>query len=230
MALQIWPYRGIPDNPVGWLYTVAGNKARNYLRKNEIFRNQVTDNIKQSNELAVLPDIDLSFQNITDSQLKMLFVLCHPSIPQEAQIGLSLRILCGFGIDEIANAFLTNRETINKRLYRAKEKLRNENIRVELPAEMEIGKRLDAVLQTLYLLFNEGYYSETHQSVLREDFCLEAMRLTKLLLENQLTNVPKVKALLALMCFHSSRFAARKNETGEIVLYYDQDETLWNRE
>jgi RNA polymerase sigma-70 factor (ECF subfamily) len=160
----------------------------------------------------------------------MLFVLCHPAIPIEAQIALSLRILCGFGIEEIANAFLTNKETINKRLYRAKEKLKAENVCIELPALTEIHNRLQTVLTTLYLLFNEGYYSESNDSVLREDLCLEAMRLTHMLIENELTNEPNVNALFALMCFHSSRFEARKATQGALVLYEDQDEGLWNQE
>jgi RNA polymerase sigma-70 factor (ECF subfamily) len=129
----------------------------------------------------------------------MLFAICHPSIPAEAQIGLALRILCGFGIDEIADAFLSNRETITKRLMRAKEKLRSENIEIRLPEEIEIDQRLDSVLLTLYLLFNEGYYSEN------DDFCVEAMRLTYMLVDNPKTNRPDVNALLALMCFHASK-------------------------
>jgi RNA polymerase sigma-70 factor (ECF subfamily) len=160
----------------------------------------------------------------------MLFAIFHPSWPKEAQIGLALRILCGFGIDEIANAFLTNKETINKRLFRAKEKLRNEKVPIEFPNENEIAGRLTTVLTTLYLLFNEGYYSESGDTVLREDLCLEAMRLTYLLIENEPTNQPEVNALLSLMCFHTSRFKARKNEKGEMILYEDQDETLWNQE
>lgn len=140
----------------------------------------------------------------------MLFAICHPSISTEAQIALSLRILCGFGIAEIANAFLTNKETINKRLFRAKEKLRLEKVLIEFPTETEINKRLETVLTALYLLYNEGYYSESQDTVLREDLCLEAMRLTYLLIENEQTNQPIANALLSLMCFHSSRFPARK--------------------
>jgi len=158
----------------------------------------------------------LSDKNITDSQLQMLFAVCHPSISTEAQIGLSLRILCGFGIDEIANAFLTNKETINKRLSRAKEKLRLEKVQIEFPGEAEINKRLETVLTTLYLLFNEGYYSESEDTIVREDLCQEAMRLTYLLIENEQTNQPNVNALLSLMCFHSSRFAARKMKVAKL--------------
>ncbi|HTN07568.1 RNA polymerase sigma factor [Agriterribacter sp.] len=229
-ALEIWPYKGVPENPPAWLYTVAKNKAKNYIKRNHIFSEKIIPRVKHASDAFGEIKIDLSDQNIKDSQLQMLFAICHPSIAAEAQIGLSLRILCGFGIEEIANAFLTNKETINKRLFRAKEKLRLEKVQIEFPGEAEIGKRLETVLTTLYLLFNEGYYSESHDSVLREDLCLEAMRLMYLLVENASTNLPHVNALLSLMCFHASRFAARKNNNGKIVLYHDQDETLWNDE
>jgi RNA polymerase sigma factor (sigma-70 family) len=158
-AAQNWAYSGAPPNPTAWLYSVAKNKAKNYLHRSATFDDKVAPRI-----LDALPDpyeteIDLSPQNITDSQLQMMFAICHPSISSEAQIGLSLRILCGFGIDEIAEAFLSNKETINKRLFRAKEKLRQEKIRIEFPGEQEIGERLENVLTTIYLLFSEGYYS-----------------------------------------------------------------------
>jgi RNA polymerase sigma factor (sigma-70 family) len=229
-ALETWTYRGIPKNPTAWLYSVAKNKARNYITRNHIFTEKVAPQVKYSLTGNEEIEIDLSDKNITDSQLQMLFALCHPSISPEAQVGLSLRILCGFGIDEIANAFLTNKETINKRLFRAKEKLRLEKVKIEFPPEAEINKRLETVLTTLYLLFSEGYYSESQDTVLREELCLEAMRLTHLLIENEDTNQPTVQALFSLMCFHSSRFEARKNENGEIILYQDQDETRWNYE
>jgi len=229
-AVETWSYKGIPENPTAWLYTVAKNKAQNYINRNNLFTEKIAVQIKHSSSEKLEMEIDLSDKNITDSQLQMLFALCHPSIPTDAQIGLSLRILCGFGIDEIANAFLTNKETINKRLFRAKEKLRAEKVAIEFPHENEISKRLETVLTTLYLLFSEGYYSESQNTVLREDLCMEAMRLTSLLIENEQTNLPNVNALFSLMCFHSSRFAARKSENGEIILYNEQDERLWNEE
>ena len=132
----------------------------------------------------------------------MLFAICNPAIASEAQIGLALRILCGFGIDEIAEAFLSNKETINKRLFRAKEKLRTEKVKMELPPENEIANRLDNVLHIIYLLFSEGYYSKTQNQILRKDLCLEAMRLGLMLTEYERTNQPKTNALIALMCFH----------------------------
>jgi RNA polymerase sigma factor (sigma-70 family) len=229
-ALETWPYKGIPENPVAWLYAVAKNKTTNYLNRSRLFTGSIIPEIMNSPDETQLAEVDLSGKNISDSQLQMLFAICHPSIPVEAQVGLSLRILCGFGIEEIASALLTNKETINKRLFRAREKLRIENIRIELPSNEEINERLGTVLTTIYLLFNEGYYSESYGSVLREDFCLEAMRLTYMLIENEQTNQPEVNALLALMCFHSSRFEARKNKSGEIILYDEQDESIWNLE
>ncbi len=230
LALETWTYKGIPPNPTAWLYAVAKNKAINQIKRRRIYTEKIASEVKNSSSDTVEPVIDLSEKNITDSQLQLLFTVCHPAISTEAQIGLALRLLCGFGIEEIANALLSNKETINKRLFRAKEKLRLEKVRIELPSEAEISNRLETVLTTLYLLFNEGYYSESQDNVLREDLCLEAIRLTYLLVENKQTNQPPVNALLALMCFHASRFAARKNEKGELILYEDQDETLWNYE
>jgi len=229
-AMETWPYKGIPENPVAWLYSVAKNKAKNYLNRHQLFKKKIVKQIKHSSVEKTDLEIDLSEKNIKDSQLQMLFTLCHPCISNEAQIGLSLRILCGFGIEEIANAFLVTKETINKRLFRAKEKLRIEKVAIEFPPEQEIDNRLDTVLTTLYLVFNEGYYSESQDDVLREDLCFEAIRMTELLIENENTKMPKVNALLALMYFHSSRFEARKGKKGEIILYDDQDENIWNQE
>jgi RNA polymerase sigma-70 factor (ECF subfamily) len=192
-----------------------------------LFATKIASQIQQANTET---SIDLSEENIASSQLQMLFALCHPSIPPEAQIGLSLRILCGFGVDEIATAFLTNKETINKRLFRAREKLRAEHIAIQLPPPGEFDKRIDTVLTTLYLLFNEGYYSESNDTIIREELCTEAMYLVELLMHNQKTDLPKVNALYALMCFHASRFRARINSHGEMVLYEQQDETLWDYE
>lgn len=230
-ALDAWPRKGIPENPVAWLYAVAKNKAKNHLTRQRLFSEKIAPEITgQASTDTTDIDIDLSDNSITDSQLQMLFAICHPSIPAEAQIALSLRILCGFGIEEIANAFLSNKETISKRLVRAKEKLRAEKVILAFPSGEETGRRLETVLTTLYLLYSEGYYSATQNAVLREDLCLEAMRLTYLLIRHDSTDLPMVNALLALMCFHSSRFPARKDSHGEMVLYQEQDESLWDRE
>ncbi|HEY9262233.1 RNA polymerase sigma factor [Chitinophaga sp.] len=229
-ASEAWGLKGLPENPVAWLYTVAKNKAKNYLKHEAVFQQKIAAQLKYAVTETDLPEIDLSAQNIHDSQLQMMFAICHPSIAAEAQIGLALRILCGFGIEEIAAAFLSNKETIAKRLQRAKDKLRAEQIKIEFPGEPEINKRLDTVLRTLYLLFNEGYSSSSHNSSLRRDLCLEAFRLTSLLVANDTTNKPSVYALLSLMSFQSSRFDARIDAAGDMVLYDDQDTNLWNQE
>jgi RNA polymerase sigma-70 factor (ECF subfamily) len=229
-AAQTWGSEGVPKKPTAWLYTVAKNKTINYLRRNSTFQNKIVPELNYTSSGSQDADIDLSPKNINDSQLQMMFAICHPYIPTEAQIGLSLRILCGFGIEEIADAFLTNKETINKRLYRAKKKLREEQIEIELPDPSEIEERLETVLTTIYLLFNEGYYSISQNTTLRKDLCLEAMRLCNMLVENEATNKPQANALLSLMCFHASRFEARMDKNGELILYEDQDTDLWNSE
>ena len=230
LASETWGLKGLPKNPTAWLYTVSKNKAIDFLRREKIFNGKIAPQIKNSTTTLPEPEIDLSNKNINDSQLQMMFAICHPCIAAEAQIGLSLSILCGFGVEEIADAFLSNKETIYKRLARAKEKLRIEKVKIELPAQSDISSRLETVLTTLYLLFSEGYYSTSQNSTLRKDLCIEAMRLNVMLTENEITNTAPANALLALMCFHSSRFEARTNQNGDIVLYEEQDENLWNRE
>jgi RNA polymerase sigma factor (sigma-70 family) len=229
-ATELWSLKGIPENPTAWLYTVAKNKTKNYLKRNAVFEQKLSVEIKHTANKSEEIEIDLSNKNINDSQLAMIFTVCNPENSGEAQIALALNLLCGFGIQEIADAFLTNKDVIYKRINRAKEKLKEANIKIEQPTVSEINNRLETVLTTLYLLFSEGYYSTSQNTILRKDLCAEAMRLTFLLIENPTTNLPAVNALLSLMCFHSSRFDARTNQDGETILYQDQDETLWNQE
>lgn len=226
LAAETWGMKGIPENPTAWLYVVAKQKTLYHFRRNKIYEEKVVPELTGS---SVEDEPDFSTQNIRDSQLQMLFAICTPAIASEAQIGLALRILCGFGIDEIAEAFLSNKETINKRLFRAKEKLREEKIKMELPPENEIASRLDNVLHILYLLFTEGYYSKTQNAILRKDLCLEALRLCLMLTAYNRTDQPKTNALLALMCFHASRFNARQTSEDSLILYEDQNEALWDQ-
>lgn len=230
VASETWGLKGMPENPVAWLYTVAKNNTQYYLRRNKLFAEKIAPTLKKMNEVnGDSIEIDFSGDHIKDSQLQMLFAVCNPVIASEAQIGLALRILCGLGIEEIAEAFLSNKETINKRLFRAKEKLRQENVKMEFPPEHLLNERLDNVLHVIYLLFNEGYYSVTHNEILRKDLCLEALRLGLLLTQFEQTNQPKVNALVALMCYHASRFTARQDSSGSPILYDQQDEELWDR-
>ncbi|MGV8135594.1 MAG: RNA polymerase sigma factor [Mangrovibacterium sp.] len=228
LAAETWGIKGIPPNPAAWLYMVAKQKAIHHFRRNKILETKVMPELTSGMNNA--EELSFSQENIRDSQLQMIFAICNPAIAGEAQIGLALRILCGFGIDEIADAFLTNKETINKRLFRAKEKLRAENIKMELPPESEITKRLDNVLHIIYLLFSEGYYSRTNDPILRRDLCLEALRLGIMLTAYERTNLPKTNALLALMCFHASRFNARESNENPVILYEEQNEELWDSE
>ena len=230
LASETWGQRGLPKNPAAWLYAVAKNKTKDLLRHDAIFAGKVASVIRLSASNATEHDIDLSNENIYDSQLQMMFAICDPCISAEAQVGLALNILCGFGAEEIAVAFLTNKEVIYKRLSRAKDKLKAQKIEIALPPPAEIPQRLENVLTAMYLLFSEGYYSSLGDLTVRKDLCLEAMRLTFLLTENSATNTPAVNALLSLMCFHASRFEARLNQKGDIVLYEDQDTGLWNQE
>jgi RNA polymerase sigma factor (sigma-70 family) len=232
-ASETWGIKGMPPNPAAWLYSVAKQKTLYHFRRHKIYEQKVVPEIKAQQPPNEEPEvINFSQQNIRDSQLQMLFAICNPVIASEAQIGLALRILCGFGIDEIAEAFLTNKETINKRLFRAKEKLREGNVQL-IPidntlSDQELSNRLDTVLHIIYLLFSEGYYSQTENTILRKDLCIEAMRLGVMLTEYERTNQPKTNALLALMSFHSSRFNARISDNDTMVLYDQQDTALWD--
>jgi RNA polymerase sigma factor (sigma-70 family) len=231
-ALNTWKFGKIPENPQGWLYQTARNKAIDLLRRQQV-------KYKIDSELAALlrseytlaPTVHEMFtqHEIKDSQLRMMFACCHPSIPAEAQISLMLKTLCGLSVKEISNAFLTNEESISKRIYRIKEKIRAEHIALEYPGADAMPMRVGAILKTLYLLFNEGYNSSHPEKLIREDLCEEAMRLTILLSENEKTCLPETNALLALMCYHVSRFNTRIDDRGMIILLKDQDRKLWNK-
>ncbi|HLU93239.1 MAG TPA: sigma-70 family RNA polymerase sigma factor [Membranihabitans sp.] len=228
-ALEIWPYKGTPENPTAWLYTVAKNKLKNQLKRRNTFDRIVSEQSSSRTQFNEF-DVDFSEKNISDSQIQMLFVVCHDSISPETQVCLALRILGGLGLSEIANAMLSNKETIHKRLQRGKEKLLTAGIQIEMPDSQEIDKRLNSVLKTIYLLFSEGYYSETNNSIVRKDLCVEAINLAYLLLRHPLTNNHATNALMSLMCFHASRLDARQSGNGHMVLYDDQDRTLWDTE
>ncbi len=230
LAAETWDSKGIPDNPTAWLYTVAKNKTKDYLKRAKVFSEKVSVELKYSQSYTHELELDLSEENIKDSQLRMMFAICNPINSKESQIALALRILCGIGVEEIANALLTTKETINKRLYRAKSVLRKNNADLSFPANLELENRLDNVLLILYLLFNEGYYSSTSSNTISKELCLEAMRLLYILTENDKTCLPKTNALMALFCFHSSRFEARTDQLGRQVLYHNQDQTKWNFE
>ena len=232
-ALQEWPFHGVPDNPSAWLYKVARNKAIDTLRRQKKLVYQ-TDNVAGMAlvEKGISGKIDDLFldHEIKDSQLRMIFACCAPEINGESQIALTLKTLCGFSIKEIARAFVTNEETINKRLVRAKQKLREAGVGMEVPMGANLIPRLNSVLKTVYLLFNEGYNASAGDLMIRKDVCLEAMRLGILLSEQTETNTIETKSIMALMCFHAARFDSRIDDQGAIVLLKDQDRNLWEQE
>lgn len=231
-AMNTWRFNGLPDNPSAWLYQVAKNKSIDLLRREKKLREISPEySYLLQSEYSLNSTFNQLFSNdaIEESQLKMLFACCHPSIPPESQIALALKTLCGLSTLEIANAFLTKEETIAKRIYRAKEKIRIEKIELEIPYEEEMANRLNAVLKSLYLLFNEGYNSSQPDILIREELCEEAMRLNYLLTGYRLTNHPRTKALLALMCFQASRLQARLDDKGNIILLKYQDRSKWFR-
>jgi RNA polymerase sigma factor (sigma-70 family) len=229
-ALEQWRIGGIPNNPSGWLFTVARNRALDAIRREKLRTTFAADiSYLLESEYTVIPTLQdlVTEAAIEDDQLRMMFVCCHSSIAKETQIALILKTLCGFSITEIAAAFIVSPDTIEKRLYRGKQMLKDRQIGFEMPSGTQIEARLDTVLQSLYLLFNEGYNSASHDTVIREDLVEEALRLSVLLSRHPLTAVPKVFALIALMSFHAGRFPARINESGDILALKDQDRSLW---
>jgi RNA polymerase sigma factor (sigma-70 family) len=232
-AMSTWSYNGIPDKPPAWLYRVAKNKAIDFLRREKKFREispQYAYLLQSEYGLASTVNNLFLENEIQDSQLRMMFACTHPAIAQESQVAITLKTLCGLSVHEIAKAFLTNEETINKRIYRAKEKIKVEKIELNVPQGDELPPRLDTVLKSLYLLFSEGYSSSHPDKVIREDLCEEAMRLTFLLANHKITNRPRTNALLSLMCFQASRLQARLDDKGNIILLKFQDRSKWHKQ
>ena len=226
-AYELWATQPLPPNPTAWLYTVAKNKAKDYEKHVAIFQNKVKKVLTPTERSE---ELTFETSEINDSQLEMLFNICDPSISVVSQISLALQILCGFTVEEIANALLTPVETIKKRLFRAKSRLREHHFQIKTVSSADIQARLETVLRCLYLFFNEGYFSETNSQFIRKEFCKEALRLTLLLAEHPQTDTPQVNALLSLMCFQSSRLEARTSATGENTLYEQQDKSKWDKD
>ncbi len=231
-ALQTWPYYGVPQNPAAWITQTAKNLALDVIRREKVFWTKQLD-IAASVERGLAgpgADESPSFDTeIKDDRLRMMFVCCHPSVPQEAQVALALRTLCGFNATEISRAFLTSEAAIEKRLTRARQKIREAHIAFEIPAGAELAERLDAVIQTLYLLFNEGYKASTGEKLIREELCYEAIRLATLLVEHPVGNLPQIHALMALMLLNGARLGARVDAEGNMLRLKEQDRSCWNQ-
>lgn len=229
-ALQTWPFYGIPENPSAWIMRASRNLALDFVRRQKTFRDKEPEIIHAIERQ--LPESDqavLSEQEIADDRLRLMFVCCHPEIPSDVQVALALKTLCGFGVGEIAHAFLTSDAAIAKRLTRAKQKIRESKVAFEIPDATQLPARLDGVLQSLYLLFNEGYKASAGDQLVRKDICDEAIRLAELLVQHPAGNQPRTHAMLALMLFNNARTAARMDEQGNLLLLRDQDRTKWDQ-
>ena len=229
-ALETWPYRGIPEKPSAWIMRASRNLALDVIRRQKSFR-------AKEAEIAQLMERDgsagetatFSEHEIADDRLRMMFVCCHPVIPSEAQVALALKTLCGFSVAEISHAFLTTEAAIAKRLTRAKQRIEEARVPFEIPTGDELARRLDSVLQSLYLLFNEGYKASSGEKLVRRELCEEAIRLTELLAQHPAGNHPKTHALLALMLFNAARLAAREDDQGNLLRLEEQDRTRWDQ-
>lgn len=230
-AVQLWKFDNLPDNPSAWLMQVARNKAIDIIRRQQNLQ-QYSKELAHQLQEETTHTVQQFFHDaeIADSQLCMIFTCCHPALKEEDQVALTLKTLSGFGVAEIARALVVNEETIRKRLYRARQFIRDHQIQLEIPAGQELLQRLETVHMVLYLLFNEGYNSQKTDELIRKDLCAEAMRLCLLLSEHKLGNQPSTFALLSLMCFQASRFESRMDENNDIILLPDQDRRKWNRE
>lgn len=230
-AIKDWPYKGLPSDPSAWLYKVAKNKALNILNREKYKRQYIVETVHQQSQWTDPSANDFAFAEhpVQDDQLRMIFTACHPSLSKDSQVALTLKTLCGFSISEIAHAFFTTEDTINKRLVRARQKIREANIPFEVPAPAEMEGRLEAVLETVYLVFNEGYSASSGDEIIRYELCEEAIRLAEIMaVHPAIQNKDNVYALLALMLLNAARFSSRIDASGNIRTLSEQDRTLWN--
>jgi RNA polymerase sigma-70 factor, ECF subfamily len=228
VALQKWPTEGMPANLRAWLISTARHKAIDRMRRNQRFERKAEE-IAKTTELAAQPESDQEKEMFADDRLRLIFTCCHPSLPMEARVALTLRTVCGITTEEISRAFLVPLATMAQRLVRAKGKIREAGIPYRVPSNGELQDRLDGVLLVVYLIFNEGYLASSGDALIRHELCAEAIRLGRVLC-SLLPNQPEAQALLGLMLLHDSRRNARESADGELILLEEQDRSLWHRE
>lgn len=225
-ALVAWPKTGMPANPRAWLVSAGRNKAVDLLRRRALLEAKRDELVRLSalaEQVAEAPEETM----LKDDRLRLIFTCCHPALPREAQVPLTLRTLCGLSTEEIARAFLVPLPTMAQRLVRAKQKIRDAGIPYRVPADEELAERLETVLLVIYLVFNEGYNATAGDALVRRELCGEAIRLGRLV-QALMPGEPDTQALLALMLLHDSRRDARTTKAGEIVLLEDQDRSRWH--
>ena len=232
-ALEVWKFRGMPQNPSAWLMTTAKNGALDALRRQRTARKFAPELARQmESEWALAATVEEMLQpgEIQDDLLKMMFSCCHPSIAENAQIALILHVLCGFSVAEVASAFVCNRDAMEKRIQRAKQALSGSKSLFDTRTPREFAARLPTVRRALYLLFNEGYHGASPAAAVKSELCREAIRLVSLLLGHAQGSSPPTCALAALMCLHAGRLPARMDAAGDLVALAEQDRTRWDRE
>lgn len=229
-AMRTWAIGGVPPNPSAWITRVAMNLARDALRHQRMSAGKETAIVTHFEQMlpsaAESADSD---ETIRDDALRLMFVCCHPALPQDSQVVLALKVLCGFSTGEIARAFLSSEAAIEKQLTRTKARIRDAGIGFEIPSQTEVGTRLDGVLAALYLLFNEGYKASAGDRLIREELCQEALRLMSLLVAHPAGDTPRSHALLALMLLTAARFPSRLDAQGELLRLDDQDRAKWDQ-
>jgi len=228
VAMQKWPSEGTPANPRAWLISTARHKAIDRLRRVQRFERKAEE-IARTAEIAVQPESNLDEEMLVDDGLRLIFTCCHPSLPLEARVALTLRTVCGITTEEISRAFLVPAATMAQRLVRAKGKIREAGIPYRVPSPEELRDRLDGVLLVVYLIFNEGYLATSGDALIRRELCAEAIRLERVLC-CLLPKQPEAQALLGLMLLHDSRRDARVSAEGELILLEEQDRSSWDRE
>jgi len=227
-ALQTWSYRGVPDNPAAWLTQVAKNLALNALEREQRWNEKQAGIAAEHARWLAAPPDDMKRETFEDDTLRMMFVCFHPELAAESQTALALRALCGFSPAEIAAAFLTSEAAVAKRLARARQRIRELALPFVVPEAAELSSRLDGVLHTLYLLFNEGYKASVGNRLVREELCHEAIRLVTLVTQHPATQAPRASALLALMLLNAARLDARSDDAGNLLRLHEQDRSAWN--
>jgi RNA polymerase sigma-70 factor (ECF subfamily) len=229
-ALQTWPYQGVPEKPAAWLFRVAHNAALDAVRHNRMAGEKTDALVAELRRPSAGPFADPDWEEqLRDDELRMIFMCCHPEIPRESRVALSLKTVGGLSVREIGRAFLADDEAVAQRLVRAKRQIRDRRLTLDMPRGTELQRRLDSVLEVVYFVFNEGYAAHEGEDLIRQDLCFEALRLGLLIAKSSIVE-PRVHALVAVMALQAGRLPARTDDAGDLILLDDQDRNRWDQQ